>query len=474
MAADFGRAAQIGNRGNTGEQGGVGALRLPPQSIEAEEAVLGGILLDNRSLDRANEILIADDFYRESHRRIFNALNDLDERRERADVITLTEALKRRGDLEAVGGAAEVAELVERTATAANVELYAKIVKDKAILRSLMEAGTDIVSKASQGTGDVEQFLDHAEARIFEISERRVRQAFTKIESIIVDSIKNIESLYERKEAVTGVPTGYFEIDRLTSGFQRGELIIIAGRPSMGKSALATNIGQNAAAATGKPVAMFSLEMSKESLVMRMLCGEARVDGTKVRTGYLGDQDFPRLAMAAGRLADLPFYIDDTAAVSVLEVRAKARRLMRESGLGMIIVDYLQLMRAHKDTDNREQEISLVSRSLKALAKELSVPVIALSQLNRAVEQRADKRPLMADLRESGAIEQDADVIAFIYRDDFYNRVSPEEGIAEVIIAKQRNGPQGVAKLAFRKEFVLFENLSRREDEDGRGGFDDE
>jgi replicative DNA helicase len=446
-------------------------LRLPPQSVEAEEAVLGGILLDNRALDRANEILTHDDFYRESHRRIFRALNDLDERHERADVITLTECLKRRGDLEAVGGAAQVAELVERIATAANVELYARIVKDKSILRSLMEAGTDIAATAAVGTGDVEQFLDDAERRIFEISERRVRPAFTRIEAIIVDSIKTIEALYERKEAVTGVPTGFFEIDRLTSGLQPAELIIIAGRPSMGKSALATNIAQHAAAATRKPVAMFSLEMSKESLVLRMLCSEARVDSTKVRTGYLSEQDFPRLAMAAGRLADLPFFIDDSPTISVLELRAKARRLMRESGLGLIIVDYLQLMRAHKDVDNREQEISLVSRSLKALAKELNVPVVALSQLNRAVEQRADKRPLMADLRESGAIEQDADVIAFIYRDDFYNRMSQEEGVAEIIIAKQRNGPQGVAKLHFRKEFTLFENLSQREE---MGGGDDD
>jgi len=448
-------------------ENGTAALRLPPQSVEAEEAVLGGILLDNRALDRANEILTHDDFYRESHRRIFRALNDLDERRERADVITLTECLKRRGDLEAVGGAAQVAELVERIATAANVELYARIVKDKSILRSLMEAGTDIAATAAAGTGDVEQFLDDAERKIFEISERRIRPAFIRIEKIIVDSIKTIEALYERKEAVTGVPTGFFEIDRLTSGLQPADLIIIAGRPSMGKSALATNIAQHAASATAKPVAMFSLEMSKESLVLRMLCSEARVDSTRVRTGHLSDQDFPRLAMAAGRLADLPFYIDDSPAISVLELRAKARRLMRESGLGLIVVDYLQLMRSHKDVDNREQEISLVSRSLKALAKELSVPVIALSQLNRAVEQRADKRPLMADLRESGAIEQDADVIAFIYRDDFYNRVSPEEGIAEIIIAKQRNGPQGLAKLAFRKEFTLFENLSRRSEEGG-------
>lgn len=454
-------------------ENGAAALRVPPQSLEAEEAVLGGILLDNRALDRANEILRADDFYRESHRRIFRALNDLDERHERADLITLTECLRRRGELESVGGAAQVAELLERTATAANVELYARIVKEKSILRSLMEVGTEIATRSAAGTGDVEQFLDEAERRIFEISERRLRPGFTRIETIIVDSIKTIESLYERKEAVTGVPTGFFEIDRLTSGLQPAELIIIAGRPSMGKSALATNIGQNAAAATGKPVAMFSLEMSKESLVMRMLCSEARVDSTKVRTGHLNDQDFPRLAMAAGRLADLPFFIDDTAALSVLELRAKARRLMREADLGLIIVDYLQLMRAHKDVDNREQEISLISRSLKALAKELHVPVIALSQLNRAVEQRADKRPLMADLRESGAIEQDADVIAFIYRDDFYNRLSKDENIAEVIIAKQRNGPQGVARLAFRKEFTLFENLSHRNDDEGLGPDDE-
>ena len=453
-------------------ENGAAALRLPPQSVEAEEAVLGGILLDNRALDRANEILTHDDFYRgvapahlpraERSRRAPRA-----RRRHHADRVL--EAPRRPPRRSAALRRWQSSS--SRIATAANVELYARIVKDKSILLSLMEAGTDIASTAAAGTGDVEQFLDDAERRIFEISERRIRPAFIRIEKIIVDSIKTIEALYERKEAVTGVPTGFFEIDRLTSGLQPADLIIIAGRPSMGKSALATNIAQHAASATAKPVAMFSLEMSKESLVLRMLCSEARVDSTRVRTGYLSEQDFPRLAMAAGRLADLPFYIDDSPALSVLELRAKARRLMRESGLGLIVVDYLQLMRSHKDVDNREQEISLVSRSLKALAKELNVPVVALSQLNRAVEQRADKRPLMADLRESGAIEQDADVIAFIYRDDFYNRVSPEEGIAEIIIAKQRNGPQGLAKLAFRKEFTLFENLSRRSDE--AGGPDD-
>ena len=444
------------------------SLRVPPQSIEAEEAVLGGILLDNRALDRAIELLAAEDFYRESHRRIFRALIDLDLRHESADVITVIECLRRRGDLEAVGGAAAVAELAERTATAANVELYARIVKDKATLRALMDAATDIAQEAAGGAGDIEDVLDRAEQAVFAISDRRIKPGFAKIESIIVNSIKTIETLYEKKEAVTGVPTGFLELDRLTSGFQPSDLIIIAGRPSMGKSALATNIGQYAAAHSGKSVALFSLEMSKESLVLRMLCGEARVDGQRVRTGYLNDKDFPRLAMAAGRLADLPFYIDDTPALSVLELRSRSRRLLRDRGLGLIIVDYLQLMRAHRDVDNREQEISLISRSLKALAKELNVPVVALSQLNRAVESRADKRPMMSDLRESGAIEQDADVIAFVYRDEFYNKTSPEEGTAEVIVAKQRNGPQGTARLAFRKEYTRFENLHDSGDEDYR------
>ncbi|HYC23539.1 MAG TPA: replicative DNA helicase [Candidatus Bathyarchaeia archaeon] len=443
--------------------------RVPPQSVEAEEAVLGGVLLDNRALDRAIELLKPEDFYREAHRRVFRALIDLDERREPADVITLTECLKSRGDLEAVGGAAAIAELAERTATAANVGYYAKIVKEKSILRSLVEAASDIVTRGYEGIGDVDQFLDEAEQAVFAISERKIKPAFAKIESIIFDAIKTIEFLHERQQVVTGVPTGFIELDKLTAGLQASDLIIIAGRPAMGKSALATNIGQYAATHAGKAVALFSLEMSKEQLVLRMLCAEAGVDSSKVRTGYLRDRDFGRLAAAAGRLAELPFFIDDTAALSVLELRAKTRRLTRESKvpLGLVVVDYLQLMRAHRDVDNREQEISLISRSLKALAKELSIPVVALSQLNRQVEQRADKRPAMADLRESGAIEQDADVIAFVYRDEVYNKVSAEEGTAEIIIAKQRNGPTGTVKLAFRKELTKFENLSTRaEDEE--------
>ena len=440
----------------------VGGLRVPPQSIEAEEAVLGGILLDNQALERAGDILAEEDFYRESHRRIWRSLVELDQRREPADVITVTECLKRRGDLDAVGGAAAIAELVERTATAANVMLYARIVKEKAILRGLVDVASDVVGRAMSGnTGDVEQFLDEAENAVYRISERRVRAGFSKVEEIIVGSIERIQQLYERRELVTGVPTGFYELNKLTAGLQGGDLIIIAGRPSMGKSALATNIGQKAAEA-GYPVALFSLEMSKESLVLRMLCGEARVDGQKVRTGHLGDREMPRLAMAAARLAELPFYIDDTPALSVMEVRSRSRRLMRDVGQRvLIIVDYLQLMRANRDVDSREQEISMISRSLKGLAKELDVPVVALSQLNRQVESRADKRPMLSDLRESGAIEQDADVIVFIYRDEYYNKdASPDKGLAEIIIGKQRNGPTGSLKLKFFGEYTRFDNLA--------------
>ncbi|MDG2303899.1 MAG: replicative DNA helicase [Candidatus Binatia bacterium] len=441
--------------------------RVPPQSIEAEEAVLGGILVDNRALDQAIESLNAEDFYREAHRRIFLALIDLDERGEPADVITITEALKRRGDLEAVGGASSVAELVDRTATASNVGFYAKIVRDKSILRRLVEAGSDIAQRASLGAADVGELLDQAEQGVLDIANRRMRP-FARLEEIIVTTVGQIEEMYKNPEALTGIPTGLIELDKLTAGFQPADLIILAGRPSMGKSALATNIAQYAAANTGKAVGLFSLEMSKESLVMRMLCGTARIDSNKIRTGTLTDEDFPRLAMAAGQLADLPFFIDDTPGLSALELRAKARRLKRENGgIGLIVVDYLQLMQAHRQVDNREQEISMISRSLKALAKELEVPVLALSQLNRAVESRADKRPMMSDLRESGAIEQDADVIAFVYRDDFYNKASPDQGVAEVIIAKQRNGATGTARLAFRKEFTSFENLSSRDDDPG-------
>jgi len=438
--------------------------KLPPQSIEAEESVLGGVLLDNNALDRAIEFVAAEDFYREAHRKIMRAMVELNQRAEPVDLVTLSDALKVRGELQDVGGSAYLAELADKVPTAANVAYYARIVRHKAVLRSLIQTATEIATHGYESTGDVDQFLDEAEHKIFEISERKVRPTFFRIRDIMVDSMKAIEQLYERKELVTGVPTGFLDFDRMTAGLQPSDLVVVAGRPSMGKTAFALNIAQYAALNAQLGVAVFSLEMSKEQLVLRMLCSEARVDQSKVRAGFAAERDFPKLAMAASRLAECPIYIDDTAALSVLELRAKARRLKREreSKLGLIVVDYLQLMRGHDSADNREQEISGISRSLKALAKELNVPVVALSQLNRQVETRADKRPLMADLRESGAIEQDADVIAFLYRPIVYDK-NAEERAAEVIIAKQRNGPVGIVPLTFMSEYTRFENRAEEE-----------
>jgi len=437
--------------------------KLPPQSLEAEEAVIGGILLDNTALDRALELVRPDDFYRESHRKIMRAALELSERSEPIDLVTLADVLKARNELQDVGGAAHLAELAEKVPTAANVAYYARMVKEKSILRSLIQTATDIATRGYESQADVDEFLDHAEHQIFEISERKVRPTFFRIRDIMVDSMRAIEQLYERKELVTGVPTGFHEFDKKTAGLQASDLIVIAGRPSMGKTAFAMNIAAHAALQANTGVAVFSLEMSKEQLVLRMLCGEARVDQSKVRAGFAAERDFPKLALAASRLADAPIYIDDTPALSVLELRAKARRLKRDpqSKLGLIVVDYLQLMRGHA-TDSREQEISGISRSLKGLAKELSVPVIALSQLNRQVEQRGDKKPVMADLRESGAIEQDADVVAFLYRPIVYDKTA-EERAAEVIIAKQRNGPIGTVPLTFMSEYTRFENQAEED-----------
>jgi len=445
--------------------------KLPPQSIEAEESVLGGVLLDNAALDRALEFVTADDFYRESHRKIMRAMLDLSQRGEPVDLVTLSETLKMRGEITDVGGAVYLAELAEKVPTAANITYYARIVRQKAILRGLIQTATEIATMGYEATANVDEFLDQAEHKIFEISERKVRPTFFRIRDIMVDSMKAIEQLYERKELVTGVATGFVDLDRMTAGLQPSDLIVIAGRPSMGKTAFALNIAQHAAMSSQTGVAVFSLEMSKEQLVLRLLCSEARVDMSKVRAGFAAERDFPKLAMAASRLSEAPIYIDDTPALSVLELRAKARRLKREreSKLGLVIVDYLQLMRGH-DADNREQEISGISRSLKALAKELSVPVIALSQLNRQVETRAEKKPVMADLRESGAIEQDADVIAFLYRPIVYDK-NAEERAAEVIIAKQRNGPIGNVPLTFMSEYTRFEN--RAEDDISFGEVDE-
>jgi len=439
--------------------------RIPPQNLEAEQSVLGGILLDNQALNGALEILTARDFYSEAHRKVFMAILELSDRNEPSDLITLSNLLKDKKQLDQIGGAAYLAGLVDNVPSAANISYHAKIVREKSILRALIGTATDILAKSYNTGADIDQVLDEAEHAIFEISENKIRPSFFSIKDIIKDSFKTIEKLYESKELITGVATGFEKLDEYTSGLQKSDLIIIAGRPSMGKTAFALNIAQYAAMEAGVPAAVFSLEMSKEQLAMRMLASTAKVDSQRIRKGFLGETDWPKLTTAAGILSEAPLFIDDTAAITVLEMKAKARRLKAEYGLGLIIVDYLQLMRGSSGKDSREQEISEISRSLKALAKELSVPVIALSQLNRKVEDRTNRRPQMADLRESGAIEQDADVIAFIYRDEVYNKSedNPEKGMAEVIIAKQRNGPTGTVKLAFLEKFTSFENLARAE-----------
>jgi replicative DNA helicase len=442
--------------------------RVPPQNVEAEQSVLGAILLDNEAINQAIEILTTEDFYRESHREIFRAMVALSERNQPVDAITLTDALRTGGVLEAVGGVGYIAELAACVPTAANAGHYARIVREKALLRSLASISTEIASGAYDSPPNVDEYLDDSEHKIFEISERRIRQSFHSMPELTRESIRLLERLYERKELVTGVPTGFLDLDRLTAGLQPADLIVIAARPSMGKTALALNVAAHAATECEPRVgvALFSLEMSKEQLVLRMLCAEGRVDSSRARAGYLGERDFPKLAQAAARLSEAPIFIDDSSDTTPIVLKAKCRRLMRErnANLGLIIIDYLQLMRSARPGESREKEIAEISRSLKALAKELKVPVVALSQLNRQVETRPDRRPLLADLRESGAIEQDADVIAFIYRDEMYHRDSKDPGVAEVIIAKQRNGPTGTAKLTYLTQFTRFENYAPEED----------
>jgi replicative DNA helicase len=434
--------------------------KVPPQNLEAEQSVLGGILLDNMAINSVLEIIVTDDFYSEAHRKIFTAILDLSEKSEPSDLITLSSILRDKKQLDGIGGESYLASLVDTVPSAANISYYSKIVKEKAILRKLIGAATEILNKSYDSSSDIDSVLDESEHTIFEISENKVKPTFYPIKEIIKDSFKTIESLYEKKALITGVSTGYKKVDEITSGFQNSDLIIIAGRPSMGKTALAINIAQYASIENETPVAIFSLEMSKEQLAFRLLASEARVDSQRLRKGFVGEVDWPKLTTAAGRLSEAPIYIDDTPAISVLEMKAKARRLKAEHGLGLVILDYLQLMRGRGPS--REQEISEISRSLKSLAKELEVPVVALSQLNRQVEARSDRRPQLADLRESGAIEQDADVIMFIYRDEVYNKSedNPEKGLAEVIIGKQRNGPTGLVKLSFLKEYTRFENLA--------------
>jgi replicative DNA helicase len=440
--------------------------KVPPQNLDAESSVLGGILLENEAVNQVLELLRPEDFYRESHRKVFRAMIELSDRSEPVDLITLSDCLKSRGELEAVGGTAYLASLADFVPTAANISHYARIVREKSILRSLISTATEIATRGYEEQGSVEEFLDSAEKVIFDISEKKIKASFVAVGDMIKDTLKTVEKLYERKEMVTGVPTGYDDLDKLTAGLQPAELIIVAGRPGMGKTSFALNIAANAAF-SGAGVAVFSLEMAKEQLVLRMLCSEARVNSSKVRSGYLGERDFPQLAKAAGRLHEAPIYIDDTPAISVLELRAKARRLVRDRSkkIGLIVVDYLQLMRGMGTASNREQEISEISRSLKALAKELNVPVIALSQLNRRVEDRGDRRPMMSDLRESGAIEQDSDVIMFIYRDEVYNKSDEsKKGLAEIIVAKQRNGPIDTVTLTFLNEYTRFENYTERDE----------
>jgi replicative DNA helicase len=439
--------------------------RVPPQNLEAESSVLGGILLENEAINLVLELLRAEDFYRESHRKIFRAMIELSDRTEPVDVITLSECLKNRGELEAVGGSAYLASLNDFVPTAANIAYYARIVREKSILRHLIHAATEVATKGYDATSNVEELLDSAEKAIFDITEQRIKGSFVKVGDMMKDSIKMVEKLFERKTMITGVPTGFKDFDAKTAGLQPADLIIVAARPGMGKTAFSLNIAARAAF-SGYGVAVFSLEMAKEQLALRLLCSEARVDNARVRTGYLSDRDFPKLATAAGKLHDALIYIDDTPAISVLELRAKARRLARDRDkkLGLIIVDYLQLMRGTGAAQNREQEISEISRSLKALAKELNVPVMAISQLNRRVEDRNDKTPQLSDLRESGAIEQDADVIAFIYREAAYNPKS-DDNTATITIAKQRNGPTGDLSLTFLREFTRFEDYTGRDEE---------
>jgi replicative DNA helicase len=422
-------------------------------------------LLENDAVNVVLELLRAEDFYRESHRKIFRAMIELSNRNEPVDVITLSECLTGRGELEAVGGSAYLASLNDFVPTAANISYYARIVREKSILRHLINAATEVATKGYEGRENVEELLDSAEKVIFDITEQRIKSSFVKIGDMMKDSIKMVEKLFERKTMITGVPTGFKDLDTKTAGLQPSDLIIVAARPGMGKTAFSLNVASHAAF-SGYGVAVFSLEMAKEQLALRLLCSEARVDNSKVRTGYLSDRDFPKLATAAGKLHDALIYIDDTPAISILELRAKARRLARDRDkkLGLIIVDYLQLMRGTGTAQNREQEISEISRSLKALAKELCVPVLAISQLNRRVEDRNDKTPQLSDLRESGAIEQDADVIAFIYREAAYNPKS-DDNTATITIAKQRNGPTGELNLTFLREFTRFEDYTARDDE---------
>ena len=452
--------------------------RVPPNALEAERAVLGGILLENDAMNVVTEILVPEDFYSQANATLYEVMRELASRSQPIDQVTIRETLVGSQKLQAIGGDEYLFQLTNTIPTVANIEAHARIVKDKAVVRKLITACHEIAASGYGDYGELENFLDQAEASVFAVAKQRARNPYEHVKDVVMRTFEEIHEAARRGAAITGLPTGFDRLDKMTAGMHPGDLIIIAGRPGMGKTSFALNVGLQACVASNEPIAVFSLEMPKEQLVKRMLCSEARVDGTRMRTGQLHRDDWPKLANAAGILSELPIWIDDTPAISMLELRAKARRLQSEHGLGLIVVDYLQLMRSGSKNDSREQEISEISRNLKALAKELSLPIIALSQLNRGVESRGnkDKRPQLSDLRESGAIEQDADTIWFIYRDEVYNKESEDRGVAEVIIGKQRAGPTGTCRVRFFNEFTRFDNLA--EDDyygasAGGGGADD-
>jgi len=454
--------AVVSSRPRSADRDGTDAVRTPPHSIEAEQAVLGGLMLDSNAWDAVADIVSASDFYRRDHRLIFEAVAEVVERRGPCDAVTVSEHLERKGLSDDTGGLAYLGTLARDTPSAANVRTYAEIVRERAILRQLIEAGGEIASSVFESGGrPANELVDEAERRVFEIAERgsRSRAGFQSVKQILPATVDRLDALHQSPGQLTGVTTGFTELDRMTTGLQPGDLIVIAGRPSMGKTTLAVNIAENAAIGRGVPAAIFSMEMASEQLTLRMISSLGRVNQGHLRTGQCSDEDWSRINGAIAQLSEAPLYIDETPALTPTEVRARARRLKRERGLGLIVVDYLQLMQVSGTKENRATEISEISRGLKALAKELAVPVIALSQLNRSVEQRTEKKPVMSDLRESGAIEQDADVIMMIYREEVYEPNTTRKGIADVIIAKQRNGPVGEVHLTFLGEYTRFENL---------------
>jgi replicative DNA helicase len=452
---------------------GLSVERVPPQALEAERAVLGGMLLEPEAATKAIEIVTSEAFYRPANRMIFRAMVALFSRREPIDVTTLTDELRKAGELEEIGGLTALTDLVDSVPTAANIEHYAKIVLDKYILRLLIRASTDIAEDCYRGGEAAEQVLDTAEQKIFKISESRATQGFIHVKEILKERFEEIQKIHETRKSVTGIPSGFIDLDKYTAGFHPSDLVIIAGRPSMGKTSFALNIAQHVGLVERKPVAMFSLEMSKELLVQRLLCSEAQVDAQKVRMGFTSAKDIEQLTNAAGLLSEAQIFVDDTPAISTLEMRARARRLKSEYDITLLIVDYLQLARASERAENRQQEISAISRSMKALAKELNIPVVALSQLSRAVEVRGgERRPMLSDLRESGAIEQDADLVLFLYRPELYYPDDPERaGKAELIIGKQRNGPTGTVHMVFEPQYTRFHSMATVEMEEPREVF---